>query len=293
MPLELNHKNINKNIHGFTLIELSIVIVIIGLVVGGIIVGNDLISSTELRATISQAEQYSTASNTFRLKYNNFLPGDIPDPYANQFGLAARGTLAGQGDGNGILEGYNGTPPIVNFGWVQSAGETAMFWVDLSSSGLISGNFNTAKSDLVPGSPISSSNMGLYFPPARIGKANYFYAYSPWSAFGLPSTNYIGTSAPLTIDSANSCAWCMTSNPNIKVNQADTIDKKIDDGVANKGKVIAMYANSIAFGDQGTGWSVNAATDSAATCFNSASGKYSVGNNKGEGLNCGISFQLQ
>ena len=43
---------------GFTLVELSIVIVIIGLIVGGVLVGQDLIKSAEIRSQISQIEQY-------------------------------------------------------------------------------------------------------------------------------------------------------------------------------------------------------------------------------------------
>src|ERR1700691_4838931 len=89
---------------GFTLIELSIVLVIIGLVVGGVLVGQDLIRAAEVRATISQIEKYNTAARTFYGKYG-YLPGDIKDPDASNFGFQARGTHEGQGDGNGIIEG--------------------------------------------------------------------------------------------------------------------------------------------------------------------------------------------
>lgn len=68
---------------GFTLIELSIRLVIIGLIVGGVLVGRDLIE----RAQISQIEKYNTVVHTFQLKYNA-LPGDIAN--AAQFGFVAR-----------------------------------------------------------------------------------------------------------------------------------------------------------------------------------------------------------
>src|ERR1700751_5263987 len=93
---------------GFTLIELSIVLVIIGLIVGGVLVGQDLIRAAEVRATISQIEKYKTAVNTFPGKYNA-TPGDMNASTATAFGFATRGTNAGQGDGNGVLEGYTGT----------------------------------------------------------------------------------------------------------------------------------------------------------------------------------------
>lgn len=46
-----------KNQSGFTLIELSIVLVIIGLIVGGVLVGRDLIKAAEVRAQVSQIEK--------------------------------------------------------------------------------------------------------------------------------------------------------------------------------------------------------------------------------------------
>src|ERR1039458_9134105 len=89
---------------GFTLIELSVVLVIIGLIVGSVLVGQSLISAAGVRATIAQIEKYNTAANTFREKYG-YLPGDIKDPDASSFGLAARGQYAGEGDDNGVIEG--------------------------------------------------------------------------------------------------------------------------------------------------------------------------------------------
>ena len=96
----------NRSLHrykaGFTLIELSIVLVIIGLITGGILVGQDLIKAAETRGQISQIEKFNTAVNTFEGKYG-YLPGDIPNPYATQFGFQSRGTWTGQGDGNGMI----------------------------------------------------------------------------------------------------------------------------------------------------------------------------------------------
>ena len=87
---------------GFTLIELSIVLVIIGLIVGGVLVGQDLIRAATVRAQISQIEKFNTAANTFFGKYG-YLPGDIKDPEASNFGFAPRGPMPGEGDGNGLI----------------------------------------------------------------------------------------------------------------------------------------------------------------------------------------------
>ena len=80
---------------GFTLIEMSIVLVIIGLIVGGVLVGQDLIRAAAVRAQVSQMEKYNSAVNTFREK-TGYLPGDIPDPTASEFGFQARGPWAGR-----------------------------------------------------------------------------------------------------------------------------------------------------------------------------------------------------
>ena len=62
--------------HGFTLLELSIVLVIIGLIIGGITVGQDLIRSAELQRLTADINKYKVALNAFKLKYNQ-LPGDM------------------------------------------------------------------------------------------------------------------------------------------------------------------------------------------------------------------------
>lgn len=70
----------------FTLIELSVVLVVIGLIVGGVLVGQDLIKAAAIRATVTQVEQFNTAANTFFGKYG-YLPGDMPNPPAGELGF--------------------------------------------------------------------------------------------------------------------------------------------------------------------------------------------------------------
>src|ERR1700735_2399062 len=95
-----------KSEKGFTLIELSIVLVIIGLIIGGILTGQDLIKAAEQRATLAQVEKYNTAVNTFRNKFGG-IPGDLLYSTANSFDLgpASTATLTNTcGDGNGLLQ---------------------------------------------------------------------------------------------------------------------------------------------------------------------------------------------
>src|SRR6478736_3210874 len=63
---------------GFSLVELSIVLVILGLLTGGILAGQSLIRAAELRAVGTEYGRYATATQTFRDKYLA-LPGDFKD----------------------------------------------------------------------------------------------------------------------------------------------------------------------------------------------------------------------
>jgi prepilin-type N-terminal cleavage/methylation domain-containing protein len=294
---------------GFTLIELSIVLVIIGLIVGGVLVGQDLIRAAEVRATIAQIEKYNTAVNTFHEKYG-YLPGDIKDPDASSFGFKPRGPYAGSGNGDGILTGINGSgdaecasPPAAGCGNRQAAGEAVMFWVDLSTAGLIEGGFSTADPVIPPGSDISGTSLGLYLPPAKLGRGNYFYVYDGmlfnggWNNSG---TNYFGLSGVTTI-AASSGLGRISSNPALSVVESYNIDQKIDDGLPQSGNVLAQYMNLNTYWIDGAGsWApptTTATEGSSTTCYDNGNvagpQKYSVEINNGAGVNCALSFQFQ
>lgn len=60
---------------GFTLVELSIVLVIIGLLIGGILVAQSMISTTVIQKTVKQIQEFDVAIANFKTKYNQ-IPGD-------------------------------------------------------------------------------------------------------------------------------------------------------------------------------------------------------------------------
>src|ERR1700712_5143764 len=88
-----------KQQHGFSLVELSIVLVILGLLVGGVLSGQSLIRAAELRSVTTEYQRYTTAVGTFRDKYFA-LPGDMNN--AASFGWKdGAGSSVANGDGNG------------------------------------------------------------------------------------------------------------------------------------------------------------------------------------------------
>lgn len=282
-----------KKTAGFTLIELSIVLVIIGLIVGGVLVGQDLIRAAEVRSTIAQVEKYNTAVNTFRGKYNA-VPGDLNASTASAFGFTARGTNAGQGDGNGVLECYTGA---TNSGVCQGGGETGLFWQDLSSANglnlnLIDGSFASATTVPVAVATTATAN---YMPAAKLGRGNFVYVYS---ANGI---NYYGMSVPGAIVVTTGA---MPSSVSMSPQQAYNIDKKTDDGFPGTGSVTAQYVNTTLSWAGATitaSGTITAATAQAATtCYDNgntgaAQAVYSLGTaaNGGNGANCALSYRFQ
>lgn len=125
---------------GFTLIELSIVLVIIGLIIGGITVGQDLIRSSELRTITSDAEKYLTAVRAYQLKYNA-LPGDHNK--ASQYwptdcvDIGASNPCDGDGDGWIEHMGTSITASSLPESGFNNHTESVRVWQHLYLAGLI------------------------------------------------------------------------------------------------------------------------------------------------------------
>lgn len=113
------HANGRKR--GFTLIELSVVLVVIGLLVGGILVGRDLIKAGEIRSMLSEV-QFKLASTAFRTKYG-CVAGDCNN--ATSFFSGAT-----NGDGDGFVSANVDVYP-----------ETYQFFYQLNQSGLLPGSY--------------------------------------------------------------------------------------------------------------------------------------------------------
>jgi hypothetical protein len=216
-----------------------------------------MIKAAEVRATISQIERYQTAVNTFRGKYND-LPGDMPPADASQFGFASRTGAPGAGDGNGVLEGWQGGTGILCDYCETPGSELYMFWTDLSTANLIDGSF---------------------MPAAKIGRGNLVYVVS------VGGVNYFGIAVITTIYGDGTI---LHPPAGFIVQEAYSIDKKIDDGLPQTGRVLAGGINN----NEGIAmdWS---ASPSSTSCYDTTSAQYSLTQNNGSGINCHLSFQFQ
>jgi prepilin-type N-terminal cleavage/methylation domain-containing protein len=113
---------------GFTLIEIAIVLVIIGLLLGGVLKGQELITSARVRNIIQQQDGVKAAYFGFLDRYRA-LPGDYANATTTITGVAptaACGTT-GNGNGNGQIEG--------------GTNENTLAWEHLSKSGFINGTY--------------------------------------------------------------------------------------------------------------------------------------------------------
>lgn len=114
---------------GFTLVEIAIVLVIIGLLLGGILKGQELIENSRVTNAVNDINGTKAAAYAYVDRYKQ-LPGD------DAGAVAARGTSWGSvtaGNGNGVFGNTNQTP----FG---GTGEPIQFWQHLRAAGFVNGD---------------------------------------------------------------------------------------------------------------------------------------------------------
>lgn len=183
---------------GFTLVEIAIVLVIIGLLLGGILKGQELINSARVRNLADQNSGIQAAYYGFIDRYRQ-VPGDY---IATQATAAIGVTIntpaaASTTDGNGRVD--------------NTLEEAAALWEQLGRSNFLSGGFTPAAA--VPASEVA------------------YATNAPANAFNGPlvltrNQGYTGTSA----DRLN-----LHMGRNVPVNIARELDVKIDDGLPNAG----------------------------------------------------------
>jgi prepilin-type N-terminal cleavage/methylation domain-containing protein len=138
---------------GFTLVEIAIVMVIIGLLIGGVLKGQAMIESAKVKRIVKQADEMRAAVMTFYDKYGLY-PGD-----ENLTNIPPAGGDA-NGNGNGQITGT----------------EVYEVYRDLSLAGLLSGTYN-GTSDLPKHA--FGGNMDLIYvdPPGASTPAGHYLRF--------------------------------------------------------------------------------------------------------------------
>ncbi|MCA1248433.1 type II secretion system protein [Massilia sp. MS-15] len=124
-------KHVTQKQTGFTLVEIAIVLVIIGLLIGGVLKGQALIENGTVKSLANEMRSISTMVNGYRDLYRA-IPGDDPKADTNQKG-AVKSTTNG---GNGSID--SGT--WVGADAVAATNETTLFWQHVRLAGLASGS---------------------------------------------------------------------------------------------------------------------------------------------------------
>jgi prepilin-type N-terminal cleavage/methylation domain-containing protein len=208
---------------GFTLIELSIVLVIIGLLTGGILAGRDLIRAAELRGQIRQIEQYRTAVHTFKVRYDG-LPGDVP---GQNFGFAARSGTNCSGNNDGLLLSCFNYQAVPWAGSLNLGGEATLFWSDLAAASLITGAFSTS-SGIVPN--VQASQMASYLPAASLGGKHFIHVFSDGVVNFFALSQFTSTTG----------ASQLIVNYGLTAADALALDSKADDGLPVTGGIVSI-----------------------------------------------------
>jgi prepilin-type N-terminal cleavage/methylation domain-containing protein len=128
---------------GFTLIELAIVLVIIGLLLGGVLKGQELITQAKIKNAMADFNGITAAYYGYQDRYKA-IPGD--DLGATRWGLVAGVTI---GDGDGQLTGaynLNLAAPATN-----ATDESSFFWRDLRLAGFVGGTGGLNPNNAVAG----------------------------------------------------------------------------------------------------------------------------------------------
>ena len=217
---------------GFTLVELAIVMIIIGLLIAGVLKGQELIANARVTSTVAQIKGIDAATSTFKDTYAA-LPGDMTAPTTRLPNcLAAPCGVAGNGDGK--LATTPGAAP---------GPESTAYFPQLTAADLLTGI-----------SPLAGSTaFGVNFPAAKIDSAGFFAGSAAVPAdfanaigtLGTPSGVYLSLVATVAAVAATPASEGLTPS------QAERIDTKLDDGQPGVGSVIAVGTAGAALGDCG------------------------------------------
>lgn len=126
---------------GFTLVELSIVLVIIGLIIGAVLTGQQIIQNARVTSALNTIQAYQAQFQTYVQNYGA-IPGDdatAPTRFT--------GVTAGSRNGDGILQG--------TFDSATAADETRLLWGDMRAAGLVKNQVASGSTAVQPPNPFN------------------------------------------------------------------------------------------------------------------------------------------
>jgi prepilin-type N-terminal cleavage/methylation domain-containing protein len=227
----------HKKNQGFTLIEISMVLVAIGLLVGAILAGQTLIRNARLLTINSQVESYKEAIALFKDKYKS-LPGDMPNATSFWGADAACPTTAPNDipktatcDGNG--DTFVGDSNGSIFGGAFRWHESYRFWQHLSNATLIDGSYTGA----ISRASTLGVAPGMNVPNSKVqGNGFTMLHVLPGPATGAYNANY----RHVFVYGTPVSAQASTYNPGLTAAEALMLDQKVDDGSPGTGYVLSF-----------------------------------------------------
>lgn len=239
---------------GFSLVELSIVLVILGLLVGGVLSGQSLIRAAELRTAIRDTQRFIAATQTFRDKYFA-IPGDMSNA------TAFWGTLGGNASDNYTLSCGNTSPAVPNgnttcngdgdgstllfSGATAYSYERFRFWQHLSSAGLIEGSYTGCNNTSCGSAATGAMYPGINAPQSKVNSGTFFAVTQLVNAGATSCCGYYnGTTSQFAGDHGKNMVWitngsAASDQQAFRPEEAWNIDTKMDDSIPGTGRVIA------------------------------------------------------
>jgi prepilin-type N-terminal cleavage/methylation domain-containing protein len=228
----------NHKAAGFTLVELAIVIVIIGLILGGIIKGDELVQQANNGTIIKDMESYKSAALLFKVKYNQ-LPGDF-NQATNIWGSDTNcpnttyntnpKSQTCNGDNNSIISGY----------------EVTRFWQHLANSQMIKGQYTGVEGTAGTNLHVAGVNV----PPGPINNSGY--SLGSWGTADTNSSFLFPGNFDNTLTIGAKTGWQYVGFLLTPTN-AYQIDTKIDDGKPGLGFITSQIAGNMPNCSNGSG----------------------------------------
>lgn len=220
--------------HGFSLVELSIVLVILGLLAGGIVAGQSLIRASELRAVTAEYARHSTAVQNFRTEFNA-IPGDMTnatdywgeDPNGcptNLIQTPREATCNGNGDN------------IMRY----DQNENLRAWQQLANAGFMEGSYTG-----VGGASAGQETMhipGVNSPLGRIARTTWSFNNFDTMSDAVNGSWWWNLRYPkMLVVGIPNTSW--PTGGFLNTTEAWNIDKKLDDGKPGTGAIWSNRAN--------------------------------------------------